>query len=362
MFSRKDQRLRIMAYTLGLSMPKHVNESNISKYIHISQSSISRTLSTNAISTEPITSSRIEYILQFIDSISLRPRYLILDETVIKRYGNKRIEKMGKFYSSIEKDTVRGIELLSSVLWINSRLYFPLFTDMADVKSETDDEKDFHTSTDKFISIIEKINLQNLILLVDGGIMCAEIFFQTKKKGYTLIDRINKNINVVLNEVRMPLKVLSSQVSGVTSVVVYIPEYAQEVKLVIDNSISTKMENKNGRVILCSDVSKSQDEILEHYSKRTYIELGFKYAKNELGLKSMVYSKTSMLRHVELVSLFFTTWMVSQFWLNVKDHLGLREFIEQIRISCFIVLLKAISKDLSYIQRLESFHIQTCII
>ncbi len=69
---------------------------------------------------------------------------------------------MGKFYSSIEKDTVRGIELLSSVLWINSRLYFPLFTDMADVKSETDDEKDFHTSTDKFISIIEKINLQTI--------------------------------------------------------------------------------------------------------------------------------------------------------------------------------------------------------
>ncbi len=357
MFSRKDQRLRIMAYTLGLSMPKHVNESNISKYIHISQSSISRTLSTNAISTELITSSRMEYIFQFMDSISLKPRYLILDETVIKRYGNKRIEKMGKFYSSIEKHTVRGIELLSSVLWINSKLYFPLLTDMADVKSEndTDDAKDFHTSTDKFISMIERIELQSLILLVDGGIMCAEIFFQAKKKGYILIGRINKNINVVLNGVRMPLKVLSSQVSGVTSVVVYIPEYAQEVKLVIDNSISTKMENKNGRVILCSDVSKSQDEILEHYSKRTYIELGFKYAKNELGLKSMVYSKTSTLRHVELVSLFFTTWIVSQFWLNVKDWLGLREFIEQIRISCFVVLLKAMSKDLSYIQRLESF-------
>ncbi len=34
------------------------------------------------------------------------------------------------------------------------------------------------------------------------------------------------------------------------------------------------------------------------------MELGFKYAKNELGLKSMVYSKTSTLRHrhIELVS------------------------------------------------------------
>ncbi len=122
-----------------------------------------------------------------------------------------------KFYSSIEKHTVRGIELLSSVLWINSKLYFPLLTDMADVKSEndTDDARDFHTSTDKFISMIEKINLQNLILLVDGGIMCAEIFFQAKKKGYTLIGRINKSINVVFNGVRMPLKVLSSQISAI---------------------------------------------------------------------------------------------------------------------------------------------------
>jgi hypothetical protein len=334
-FSRKDQRLRVMAYTLSLPLPKHINESTISKYSHISQSSISRTLSSNAISTQSITHSRIEYILQFLDSISLKPRYLILDETVIKRYGKKRIEKMGKFYSSIEKQTVNGVELLSSLLWVNSRLYFPLLNDMADVKS--DDDTQFRDSIDKFITMIERINLSNLILLVDGGIMCARIFFQAKKKGYTLIGRIRKSINVIFNGCKVSLKKLSSQTSSITSVIAYIPQYRQNVKLVIDNRLSTKVEDKNGRIILSSDTSLSEDEILAHYSKRTYIELGFKYAKNELGLKSMVYSEKSMLRHVELVSLYFTLWMISQFWLNVKDRQGLRDFIEQWRIFYFTI-------------------------
>ena len=63
-FSRKDQRLRVMAYTLSLPLPKHINESTISKYGHISH-----TLSSHAISTQSITHSRIEYMLQFLNSI-----------------------------------------------------------------------------------------------------------------------------------------------------------------------------------------------------------------------------------------------------------------------------------------------------
>jgi len=361
-FSRKDQLYRVASYVLALSMPKHVNETRISNHIPISQSSISRTLSTDAISTQSITSARVNYISEFIDSTTLKPKYLILDETVIKRYGKKKIEKLGKFYSSIEGHSVKGIELLSSLLWIRHDLYFPLFSDMADVKDENDQA--FETSTDKFISILEKVEFKDLILLTDSGITCAEIFAEAKKKGYTLIGRIRKNMNVILNGVPIPLKKLSEQTSELTSVVVYIPEYTQQVKLVIDNRLSTRMEekDKNGRVILCSDISKGSDEILEHYSKRTYIELSFKYAKNELGLKSMVYSARSMLRHVEFVSLFFALWMISQFFLNVKDRLGLRDFVEQIGISCFVILLRIISKDLRYVQKFEIFHRQTCII
>jgi len=59
-FSRKDQLYRAASYALALSVPKHVNETRISNHIPISQSSISRTLSTDAISTQSITSARIK--------------------------------------------------------------------------------------------------------------------------------------------------------------------------------------------------------------------------------------------------------------------------------------------------------------
>jgi len=46
---------------------------------------------------------------------------------VIKRRGN-RIEHLGKFYSTTEKRIVSGVSLLSSIVWINRKLYFPLFS------------------------------------------------------------------------------------------------------------------------------------------------------------------------------------------------------------------------------------------
>ena len=43
-----------------------------------------------------------------------------------------------------------------------------------------------------------------------------------------------------------------------------------------------------------------------------------------------------MLMHVEAVQICFSVWMVSQFWLNVKDHVGLREFVERMRILYYL--------------------------
>ena len=55
---------------------------------------------------------------------ALTPKYIILDETVIKRRGN-RIEYLGKFYSTIERRIVTGISLLSSISMDKSKTLFP---------------------------------------------------------------------------------------------------------------------------------------------------------------------------------------------------------------------------------------------
>ncbi|MGC9213438.1 MAG: hypothetical protein ACP5F2_08260 [Athalassotoga sp.] len=66
----------------------------------------------------------------------------------------------------------------------------------------------------------------------------------------------------------------------------------------------------------------------------------FNYVKNELGLGAPVYLAKSMLMHAEAVQICFTVWMVSQFWLNFKDQIGLRDFVEKMRISYYFTLFR----------------------
>ncbi len=113
-------------------------------------------------------------------------------------------------------------------------------------------------------------------------------------------------------------------------------------------------KDKKGRVILCSNVSMNDFEIFEHYSKRTYIETYFKYTKNELGLKSSAYSARSVLRHVELVELYFMIWMISQFWRNVKDRIGLRDFVEHMRMMYYEVLVEIIVDEFRFRRKREN--------
>ena len=73
---------------------------------------------------------------------------------------------------------MNGIEFLTSVLWINSRLYFPIFTKM---------DNSFETSTEQFDRMIESVPFENLIVLTDGGITCSEIISKALSKGYKVI-------------------------------------------------------------------------------------------------------------------------------------------------------------------------------
>ncbi|OAA30186.1 hypothetical protein AT15_00325 [Kosmotoga arenicorallina S304] len=54
-----------------------------------------------------------------------KSKYIILDETVIERYGSK-IENLGKYYSSTAEKVINSISLISSILYIKSGLLFLL--------------------------------------------------------------------------------------------------------------------------------------------------------------------------------------------------------------------------------------------
>jgi len=177
--------------------------------------------------------------------------------------------------------------------------------------------------TGQLISILECLKLKNNIVLVDGAIMCSRIFAKVVNSAATIIGRLRTNLKVVIDGKSFLLSKLKKKTKGVTSFTARVPSYQAKVKIVIDNGADET------RIILCSDTNMPEYEILNHYSKRETVEEYFKQAKGLLGLKAQVYSQRSTEKHTELVALYFTAMMIARYYLNVKDRIGFRGFIER---------------------------------
>jgi len=171
--------------------------------------------------------------------------------------------------------------------------------------------------------MVERIRFKDTILMMDGGILCSEIFLKALDMGFKVIGRLNPQMNVTFQGIKLPLAKLRDNTRGLSSILVKIPKYSNAtVKLVFNN---TDQEN---RIILSSDISLTDWEILEHYRKRNYIETYFKAVKQNFGLKAQAFSSTSFQKHVELVQLSFTTWKIANFYRSVKDQVSLRDFLK----------------------------------
>jgi len=345
-FFRIEQRRFVAEYSIALFLSAHKNTSRLAHFCSSSQSSISRMLSSQSLSTRDLSYARVDYISRFLQENSLEFKYIILDETVMKRRG-KRIENLGKFYSTIENRIVSGVSLLSAIGWVKDKLYFPLFSSLRDEEN----------LTDQFIRILERIPFKDTILMMDGGILCSEIFLKARDMGFTVIGRLNPVMNVIFQGLKLHLSKLRGKTRGLSSIIVKIPKYNNAtVKLVFHN---TDQEN---RIILSSDTSLTDWEILEHYRKRNHIETYFKAVKQNFGLKAQVFSSTSFQKHVELVQLAFTTWMIANFYRSVKDQVSLRDFLEEIKFDYFIHLVRSSSAaDSSILFLLPRFFNSKCI-
>jgi len=128
-FTSKEQKRFVLNYSFAMFMANYKNTKRLAKLCGCSQSSVSRFLNTDSISIRALSYSRVGYILLSMQKNAFTPKYIILDETVIKRRGN-RIKNLGKFYSTTERRIVTRISLLSSIVWINRKLYFPLFSSL----------------------------------------------------------------------------------------------------------------------------------------------------------------------------------------------------------------------------------------
>ncbi|AKI96624.1 hypothetical protein [Kosmotoga pacifica] len=80
-----------------------------------------------------------------------------------------------------------------------------------------------------------------------------------------------------------------------------------------------------------------EQKILDHYSKGSYIETYFKEAKQ---MKVQVFLTRNTERHVELVHLTFTIWMLARFYRSFKDQIWLKNFLEELRFNYYLWVTK----------------------
>lgn len=197
-FFRIEQIRFVAEYSIALFLSAHKNTSRLAAFCSSSQSSISRMLSSQSLSTKDLSYARVDYISRFLQKNSLKFKYIILDETVMKRRG-KRI--------------VSGVSLLSAIGWVKDKLYFPLFSSLRGEEN----------LTDQFIRLLERIPFKDTILMMDGGILCSEIFLKAMDMGFTVIGRLNPVMNVIFQGVKLHLSKLRGKTRGLSSIIVKIP-------------------------------------------------------------------------------------------------------------------------------------------
>ncbi|BBE31040.1 hypothetical protein OSSY52_11810 [Tepiditoga spiralis] len=92
----------------------------LEKLSKMNESCYSRLLNSTSVLYRDLVSSRIRMIEKFLSSHYLKPVYLILDETVIKKYG-KYIGGLNKFYSTIENMVIKGVCFLQCLMYNKSK-------------------------------------------------------------------------------------------------------------------------------------------------------------------------------------------------------------------------------------------------
>lgn len=102
---------------------------------------------------------------------------------------------------------------MNAIGWVKDNLYFPLFSSL------TDEE----TLTDQFVRMIERIPFKDTILMMDGGILCSEIFLKALDMGFTVIGRLNPVMDVIFQGIKFSLAKLRNKTRGHSSIIVKIP-------------------------------------------------------------------------------------------------------------------------------------------
>ena len=328
-FSRPSQLSHLVQYALGLLAVIHGTQRRIGKLFRISASTFSRFLNSRLFSTMDLVHSRADHIRSFLSAHSLRPRYLVIDETVVRKYGHKVIENCGNFFSSLAAHPILSVSFLTAILVVRRCLVFPLLTLQRSSRPDS--------LTPLSLRLVDEVPRywDHLILLVDGALLSGALVQRAQARGWVVIARLRATPRHVLllphpnAPVDMGSDLLASELVKRfplgSRLSVRIPSFGCEGSLLI-GPLSDKKPGR--RLLFCSHPSMTAKQIMHHYRKRELVEDFFKAAKHELHFGDVrAYSTRAMERHQEIVNALYTAWACSQSLLPHARRTQLRDFV-----------------------------------
>ena len=225
--------------------------------------------------------------------------FLIIDDTVIEKQGKpKKIESLGWHYSHSKGRTVYGHSLVTSH-YRSGNLSFPYdFRFYINEKVATESGEAFKTKPDIACELIEKFEPftgDKIYCLVDSWYTSEKVVKAVKDREFELIGALKSNRVFQFKEHGKKHKV-SSYVKNLRNSSfeeVKLKDEAFKVRRIkvwlkgIGNAvilISKRIKDGSKMFILSTDMNLSNEEILEYYSYRWDVEIGYLYCKDRLGM------------------------------------------------------------------------------
>ena len=277
-------------------------------------------------------------ILKTLDHLTdkKRKRVLIIDDTVFDRNRSKAVELLAKIYDHANAKFLKGFRLLS-ILWSDGNTSIPvnfclLSTQNKSCRLNEASQKVDHRSNgwkQRELAITEapSVVLRLLKEIKDTGISASHVLFDTwfccpkaliniKKIGFDVVamtKKDEKNCFLYGGEKKSVLSIYREEKKrpGRSKYLLSAKAIAQKEEEEIPvRLVYVRNRNKRGEylVLITTDMSLSEEEIIQMYGKRWNIEVFFKMCKSYLKLSKECRSVSydGMTAHVAVIFTRYT--------------------------------------------------------
>lgn len=238
-----------------------------------------------------------EYLLKM--NHSSKTGFLIIDDTVIEKSGKpKKMEGLGWHYSHSKGDVIYGYCMVTSH-YRRGNLSIPYdFRSYVTEKTAYRMETGFKTKQALAVELIDSFSNDSgdkNYLLLDTWFTSKKVITAGKASGFEIIGALKRNRRFQVREGGLvhTLKAYEKNlrnssfekitVKGEAFKVRRITAYLAGIGWVVI-LISKRKRDRSKKYILSTDMTLSNEQILQYYSYRWDVEVGYLYCKDRLGL------------------------------------------------------------------------------